>query len=235
MKLIKPSRRLFLAKAAMAAPALIISPRLVEAFWQSRDTNYNKNVAGVSATTTWNPADKAANTVLSNGDLTATGSVSGTCNVRSIASYSSGKYHAEFTIGATNSTNYSRAVGIANSTASLTANLGNANSAAVFMGDPLFYINSGSTGSGVTYTNNDVVSMAVDLDNNTIWYRRNGGNWNGNASYDPATNTGGMAIATPTRPVFVIALLAISFSPNLTANFGATAYTYTAPSGFGNW
>lgn len=45
MSLIKPSRRLFLARAALAAPALITCPRLLEAGWQSRDSNYNQNIA----------------------------------------------------------------------------------------------------------------------------------------------------------------------------------------------
>lgn len=45
MSLIKPSRRLFLARAALAAPALITCPRLLEAGWQSRDSNYNQKIA----------------------------------------------------------------------------------------------------------------------------------------------------------------------------------------------
>lgn len=49
MKLLKPSRRLFIAQA-LAAPALITSPRAVEAFWQSRDSNYNKNVVAAGST-----------------------------------------------------------------------------------------------------------------------------------------------------------------------------------------
>lgn len=45
MSLLKPSRRLFLARAALAAPALITCPKVLEAGWQSRDTNYNQNIA----------------------------------------------------------------------------------------------------------------------------------------------------------------------------------------------
>lgn len=188
---------------------------------------------GGGATTTLNPSDKAANATLTNGNLTITSS-SGISGARSISSYSTGKFYAEFSIGASNASAYSREIGIANSTASLTAAGGDANSAVLFMGDPLLYINSGSTTTGLTYTNNDLVSMAVDLTNNRIWYRLNGGNWNNNVSNDPATNIGGVAIATPTRPVFVVVKVATSGAA-LTANFGATAYSFTAPSGFGNW
>lgn len=44
--------------------------------------------------TTWNPADKAANITLSNGNLTAAGITTGAAraNVRSTTSHSSGTY-----------------------------------------------------------------------------------------------------------------------------------------------
>jgi hypothetical protein len=238
VKLIKPSRRLFLAQAAIAAPALITSTQLVEAFWQSRDSNYNQNVVGGGGgPTTLNPSDKNANIALSGGDLIATNSGAAAGSVRSIASYSSGKKYCEVTIGSTNSSSFSRALGIANASASLSAGPGSpdANSGVLYQGSATYFRAAGSGAStGIIYTTTDVVSMAVDFDNSTIWFRRNGGNWNNNVANDPATNTGGIALGI-SGPYFFLLYAVNTSTPVSTVNFGATAYSFTPPSGFGNW
>ncbi len=41
---------------------------------------------------------------------------------------------------------------------------------------------------------NDVIGVAIDLDNKTAWFRKNSGQWNGSGTADPATNTGGTDI-----------------------------------------
>jgi hypothetical protein len=182
------------------------------------------------------PSDKAANLVLSNGNLTAAGGGGAQTGVRSIASYSSGKYYAEFTFSALNASNYAKCLGIANSSWTLTASAGAANLTMLCQGDPLLYSNGGNLGStGITLAASDVVSMAVDIGNQTIWFRQNGGNWNGNVSNDPATNSGGKSFSAYAGAYFAAVNLAVSGPPTITANFGATAYTYTPPSGFGNW
>lgn len=239
MRLLRPSRRLFLARAALAAPALITCPRLLEAGWQSRDSNYNKNiVAAGGSTTTFNPADKGANVSLDATNLIVTNSVGTVGNVRSIASYSTGKYYCEILIG-TNSVAYAHGLGIGNSSASLTAGIGSpdTNSSGYYNGDNNVYVaNNGGTSIGGSFTVGDVVSMAVDMGNSTIWFRINGGNWNGNVTFDPATNTGGVSLSTVSKPWFAITTVVKNASTGVsTFNFGASAYSFAAPSGFGNW
>lgn len=98
------------------------------------------------------------------------------------------------------------------------------------------FFNNASIGGVTPYTgvSLNVTSWAVDAGANLIWYSPNcGTTWNAGIGADPATGTGGDSIATMTKPWF-----AVSFGNTATAsntfNFGATAYTCTPPSGFGN-
>lgn len=194
--------------------------------------------ASGAATTTFNPSDKAANISLDATNLIVTNAVASNANVRSIASHSSGKYYCEATI-TQESTNYTHGIGVANSGASLTAGPGSpdTNSVCYYNGDSNVYSGNVNRGSlGASYTFGDVVSMAVDIGNNRIWYRINGGNWNGSGTNDPATNVGGKDISNVSGPFFVIASAQKSAANSITTfNFGGSAYSYTAPSGFGNW
>jgi hypothetical protein len=93
----------------------------------------------------------------------------------------------------------------------------------------------GSPSIGSYYTN-AVISVAIDLTNMRGWFRLNGGNWNGNATYDPATNVGGVDISS----VFGVhaAYPYQSLNANgvyVTANFGGTSFLYTMPTGFSAW
>lgn len=51
-------RKLLTGSAALAAYATL--PEQVDAFWQSRDSNYNKNISGGSAAPTWTPTGNPA-------------------------------------------------------------------------------------------------------------------------------------------------------------------------------
>lgn len=96
MKLLKPSRRLFIAQA-LAAPALITCPRIVEAFWQSRDSNYNQSIATAPPSgSVW--GDHGTNVALSTTAIandTATGLANSFTSVRGTQAYSAGKRYFE--------------------------------------------------------------------------------------------------------------------------------------------
>jgi len=191
-------------------------------------------------TATFNPSDAAATIALSNGDLTATNSFGLDGSVRTVESASSGKYYYEAICGGTaDTTAYRRGVAIGNSSAALTTGLGSpeTNSGNVFQGDSNFYVAGSGGGTGCSYagTGGDNVSVALDLDNDLIWYRANGGNWNSNGSADPASGVGGNSISGLSKPLFVMAWSTQANGIALTFNFGATAYAYTAPSGFGDF
>jgi hypothetical protein len=86
--------------------------------------------------------------------------------------------------------------------------------------------------------NNDIVCVAVDRSNNNIWFRKNGGNWNNSGTANPATNTGGFsltAVAAIGVPVFAVATSSNFTAPTITANFGASAFSFAIPSGFQAW
>ncbi len=183
-----------------------------------------------SAPTTLNPADLEAHGTLSNGNLTYTDTQNGGNCIRSIKNHSTGKYYCsmhvdtfvtEITFGITGASFSNVAEG------SLT-------------NDGYGYVSDGrslhsNVGMGLNnpgYGTSDTVDLAVDMDNHKIWWRTNNGNWNGNVGDDPATNTGGATIGSSITYSAGVTVWANSF---VTMNFGGSAYTNAAPSGFGNW
>jgi hypothetical protein len=75
---------------------------------------------------------------------------------------------------------------------------------------------------------------AIDLTNNLIWFRTGSGNWNGSGAANPATGSGGFSIAGRTANWFPMIQLKW-YHDEITVNLGASAFTYTAPVGFGPW
>jgi hypothetical protein len=75
--------------------------------------------------------------------------------------------------------------------------------------------------------------VAYDIGNGTIWFRTNGGNWNNSGTSNPATNTGGISLLFGSSVYPAAALY--DATDQITVNFGATAYAFTPPTGFGNW
>lgn len=98
--------------------------------------------------------------------------------------------------------------------------------------------NSGSSLGAVS--NTTTVGIAVDLDNDLIWFKAlPSGNWNGSGTADPATGVGGISIsnysAKRVSPCVGFGGTSGASGDNLTANFGATAFSGSVPSGFGGW
>ena len=184
-------------------------------------------------TTTWDSAKKGGGITLSGGNLIATQNDSEpTAVVLSIAGYSTGKYYCEFTIALSSAWEY--AVGISNTSQSLTANLGTVDSFAYYE-NGLTVTNSAAVSNIGTYGNGDVIGMAVDFDNNKIWFRKNGGNWQNDVSANPATNTLGDSISGVSGTKYIACSLRFLVGNVCTLNTGGSAYGTAAPSGFGNW
>jgi hypothetical protein len=80
----------------------------------------------------------------------------------------------------------------------------------------------------------DVIGMAVDLDNRKMWFRiAPTGNWNTTATANPATNTEGIPIPAGTMVPWATFGGGAGLAGNVTtANFGASTFTGTVPSGF---
>jgi putative tail protein len=134
----------------------------------------------------------ATNATLSDGDLTATSSSGAIGGARSTATKIVGKFYFEVTIpviveGCQSACGIVRPSGtytnMANDGTNCTEMLTNTGT--------IFSDNTHHSKSVGMPIDGDVIGVAIDLDNRTCWFRRNGGNWNGNATYDPAANIGG--------------------------------------------
>jgi hypothetical protein len=188
--------------------------------------------------TTWNPADKSSNAVLSNGNMTVNTNTSADGGARSTTSQTTGKFYFEQTYTAGGNQGGDTGVGIAIGTTSIASIAPSAAGAIILYTSGNVWYNGSNrySLSGfplVTYT----ACFAVDLVNGRFWVRADAGNWNGNATYDPATNVGGYdisAVFSAGVPCFGIAT-ANSTIPVITANFGATAFAQAVPSGFVAW
>ena len=127
-------------------------------------------------------------------------------------------------------------LGIGNYNANLQTPVGSdASSIGIYNSGNVF--NNGiNIGQGsVTFTTNSVVDLAIDNDNRSIWYRVNGGVWNGDANANPSLNTGGFSFSS---------LSGTNWNPNLylmTTQGNATdigqwsinpTSSFTIPSGF---
>jgi len=169
-----------------------------------------------------------SNVALSGGNLTATGNGAGAARARSTADLA-GKVYVEVTLNSVSSN--VPGVGIANTSETGAPGVG-ANS---MSWSPAFggvYLNSVSQCSLGTAAAGDTLCMAIDFPNALAWFRKNSGNWNGNASHNPATNVGGISISSLGSPALIYAYFA-GTTTSVTANFGGSAYGFGAPSGFG--
>lgn len=193
-------------------------------------------VAGFVGTTF--DAASVTNVNLTNGNLTATHTnTTSNSGARSIALKSAGKFYFEYTQiashGAADSvvilasaTTYNNVVGnTAANYVTMYRNTGNIFASTTNSGKTL---SAGGVGAG------DVYAVAVDLTAKRIWFRRNSGNWNGDASANPATGVNGVTI-----PGVVTYAPAVTFGGGstatndaFTANFGASAFSGTVPSGY---
>lgn len=168
---------------------------------------------------TWNPADKGANLSLSNSDLTVSSTANTTAAIRATSGKSSGHWYFEATIADTGSIN----IGIATASAPLNDMLGNnppKNAWAYGVVSGAKYSNGSSSayGAGSNFVG-FVVGVELDLDAGTITFYRNGVSL-------------GVAFSDISGTVYpAISIFDFNNRAAVTANFGATAFAYSVPSG----
>lgn len=180
-----------------------------------------------------NPLNVA--TTLSSGNLNSNPSSANWLGAVGTVGFSSGKFYYEATITATTNTVF-QIFGIARSTISNATIASNgypgatADGWGVQFGTPSYKINNGTFTalvSNYSYTTNDVIMIAVDVDAGKFWYGKNG-TWI--ESGNPANGTN--ALFTNLTGT-IIPMLGQNTSGNSCAvNFGQRAFAYTAPSGF---
>lgn len=188
------------------------------------------------ATATWNSADEDGEMTFSGGDLIVTGTGANQWrNCRIITGQTSGLFYAEFRF-----TNYSTAgwafFGIGS--AYPPGNIGvDANSVGI-NGDGDVFLNGVSIEPASNpFAINDWVAMAVNITADKLWYKNitTAGTWNANGE-DPTNSSTGIDISGLTgTPFKAMATIGFIAGDVCEANFGATAYQASMPSGYSNW
>lgn len=178
-----------------------------------------------SSSVTWNPFDKDASITLAGSNTIAQLSTSNRC-VRANISHSSGKYY--FRVRSSASGNASGCVGIANSSASLTARPGLNDANAWSHQSNGYKLYNGYSAYGVSWdTLNDELMVAIDFSTGDMWFGKNGV-WM--ASGDPAT------AANPSFTGVSGTLFPICSSPAIYGPYVAMTFIYdTPPTGFTYW
>lgn len=185
--------------------------------------------AGSGEPVTWNPSDKTSGCTLSNGNLTFSTSTSQGGRCRATEGKSSGKWMFEVTASSPDSDNWY--VGITNAAWNMAADPATGPCAFLFSDGTIWADGDEEVSNMGTTANGNVITVCFDADNKLIWISRNGGNWNGSGTANPATGTGGISFASITGPYFAFAGSDVA-NDGGTANFGAAAFNRSLPSGF---
>ena len=183
----------------------------------------------------------------SEGNLQYNG-VSGNNHLRSSATIpvSSGKWYVEFKmVSGYSSTDPTIRIGIITSSAGhrdsnndglYYENTNNATSVNYGASGAVYVSNTSQITGLTTYTNNDVMGIALDLDNDKFFVSKNGTFFsNGTGTQDPAAGTNplysGGVLTSRKSEGFEIAIQGYS-DKVITADFGQQGFAYTPPTGF---
>ena len=163
---------------------------------------------------TWNPADKSADITLSLGNLKATQTTSSWDSVRSTIGKTSGKWYWEYTMTWSDWFD-----GIGNSSATLTNHVWfDANWRSYYFSDWSKVNNNTYTAYWATWNGTSVISVALDMNAGTLIFYKN------NVSQ-------GTAFTWLSGTIYAM-IGVYGNTTSVTANFGATAQTYSPPSGY---
>ena len=184
--------------------------------------------------TIWNSADKGANINLTNGDLTVA-QVGGAWNsVRAVAYKTTGKHYFEITCGNLTPQSYC-GPGVVTNAAAMSSYF------PTHTDGHSYYGNSGNAWNGNavsawgdTYTDGDVLGIAVDLDNSVIYFSKNGVWQNSSDPESGASKTGAHNAKhyLYSGRSYAPAVATYGGTDSIVANFGDSAFTYTVPTGY---
>jgi len=194
----------------------------------------------VGVVVTWSPTFKSPDIALSGGNLTATATSSSNAAGRADAAVTSAlKKYWEILIVV--DVNTSVGPGLGNVSAAFITDewLGVFATTIGYYSDGNVYHNWNVVGAPIAtyagYAAGNRICIAVDEANTKVWFRVNAGNWNNSGADNPATNTGGLNYSGligsgDIYPAYNVQGNGID--GQVTANFGATAFTHTPPAGF---
>ncbi len=181
---------------------------------------------------TLNPLNQTASVSLSNGNIQYTNTATNSwMTAAATLGLASGKWYFEAVPTGMDSNNYMM-IGVADlgvwSIVS-SPSVWNSGTGYLYYGAEGKKYNGGANATyGNTYTNNDVIGVAVDVDNGKIWFSKNG-TWQ--ASGDPAAGTNAAYTGITAKPLTPV-ISSYSNNTVININFGQRPFAYTAPSGF---
>ena len=166
---------------------------------------------------TWNPLSPlSSGATLSNGNLDVVTVASGDQAIPSTIFMSSGKWYCELTITTTNSCS----VGIIPPDYATGIEPGNSADSYAYRRNQYKRNNSINTSYGERYDNGDVIGIALDLDNGTLVFYKNG------------VSQGTAFTGISGTFCFAFGDISGSVTTSCAANFGQRPFAYTVPSGF---
>lgn len=178
-----------------------------------------------TAYATWSPTDLAASLTLSNGNLTVT-NTSGSGSIsyrtgRATIGKTAGKWYWEVTIN--DLTNSAGFIGVALSSQSLTNFIGVSGGGWSYQATNGNCNSNGSVAYGTSWTTGDVIGVALNVDAGTVTFYKNGTSLGTIQAAGCTSVTGGTVYPAYTEG---------RNGHQFTANFGASAFTYSVPSGY---
>lgn len=195
----------------------------------------------VTTPVTLDPAT-AVKVTLSNGNLTVTNAQSATpeqgVKVTLASAKSSGKYY--FEISMDNAADNDSTFGVGTTTATYTSLLTDGTGGVVAYNNGVMWTNGSNSFIFFNgYTTGDLMGVAVDLDNRSLWVSNISGPdaplaFNSGAPTDPTNNINGVPIPAGSMVPFATFGGSVGDVPGnvFTANFGENPFTGTVPSGF---
>jgi len=187
---------------------------------------------------TWNPLHQGAtlftNCVFADGNLEFESNETGYVVypiAKSTIGVSSGKWYAEFKVLESNAM-----MGISDGISNENFIGDSTSNGVAYQTDGQKRVNNTESSYGDSYTANDIIGIAMDLDNNYVYFSKNGTFQNSGDPTSGASGTGGISIPTSSTEVFHFATLDSSSAgtSKVTANFGNPPFTISSGNSDGN-
>lgn len=179
------------------------------------------------ASTTWDPANKSADITLSNADLTATKTAASYANVRSVLGVNSGKWYWELTFDDEGPGYTVEEFGVGDNAIALGTSVGFYSTGYSYKEDGQKGNNNSYVAFGSAFNVGDIISIALDMDAGKVWWALNGV-WQ--ASGDPGAGTN--EAYSGISGTYYAWITLYDDTAAVTANFGASAFSHSVPSGF---
>jgi hypothetical protein len=179
-----------------------------------------------------NPLDRNSSGTVADGNLKWSAGAAQVCVRGTFAIPSSGKWYMECVVGSASSSVVGVSFGLATSDVNLSSSSGATGLYQLYAStNRQINLNNSITGSvSGGFSANDVLQIAVDVDNSKMWLGVNNTWYNSTytANGDPATG----ANATSTTSMVGLFPFSNVYSNSVNWNFGQRPFAYTPPSGF---